>query len=454
LGLAGGLLFALSASERSELSRREQAIAVLRSWPWIQSLLVGAVVIVIVGTVFLIYPRGLSAIGEMAAQALQGLVHPAPGYGFAYPLATSLLYEPILWIFGLAGAYLVLRREEEFKSEPVHFWQLGMVGWLAISILAALLYRGGQSQHALWFTLPLVGLSAVAIERILTPVRDQFWNPPAWGAWVYGLAVIGMIAIAGVNLVAAGQTFAKTAPDQTPNLDVLASLRTIVEPAVIIVILVMTGVMIAGMWGRRTAWRGIGIGLLTMFSLFSLSAGWRAAVPNADNPREFWRPLPAARNLNLLEITLKTASQRVTGTLIDVPILIQSDPSGPIDDGALAWTLRRFHNLQYVTEIPPTTNGPVLILPESAGKPATTASYVGQAFPVYFTWDRNSLSWDILLWLYNRESRVQPTPFQRVIVWVRSDVYGVPPQSSTSPGVQPAPNQSGQSNNAGPGSAP
>ncbi len=336
--------------------------------------------------------------------------------------------------------------EPDVENEQVHFWQLGMVGWLIVSVLAALLYQGGQSQHALWLTIPLAGLSVVAIERLVLPVRDQFWNPPAWGVWVYGLAVIAMIAIAGVNLVSVAQTFSKMTPDQPFPTD-LTSLRPVIEAVVVVAILVMTGVMVAGMWGRRTAWHGIGLGVLFMFSLYSFSAGWRAAVPNADNAQEFWRPLPAARNLNLLETTLKTASQRVTGTLIDVPVLVQSDPNGPIDDGALAWTLRRFHNMQFVTEIAPTTNAPVLILPESAGKPATAASYVGQAFPVYFTWDRSSLSWDFFFWLYNRDARVAPTAYQRVIVWVRSDVYGVP-APSTAPGTQPGA-QPSQPNNGG-----
>jgi hypothetical protein len=118
--------------------------------------------------------------------------------------------------------------------------------------------------------------------------------------------------------------------------------------------------------------------------------------------------------------------------------------SGPSTDGALAWALRRFRHKEYVNELPPATTAPILITPASVTKPQVAAQYVGQDFVTYRTWDRGSLGLDFLAWLYDRQAQAPIQGEGRVIVWVRSDVYGVPTggvQDPTNAPVEKLPGQ-------------
>ncbi len=240
-----------------------------------------------------------------------------------------------------------------------------------------------------------------------------------------------MLAIIGVNLVIIGRAILLASPEQFPSLSDQDRLRLLFDiPAILLV--VITFFLVGSMWGNRAAWRGMGIGVLIFLSIFTFSQGWRAAVVNADDPRELWRVNPAARNLNLLEQTLTTASRRVDGMPYSTELVVQTNSDVTAEDGALAWVLRKFKT-QYVTALAPSTNAPVIILPASVQSPAVAAAYVGQDFPVYYTWNRTTLSWDLLSWYYERATRVPVQSGQRIVVWVRSDIYGVP--TDTNPGA-------------------
>src|SRR5450432_3534463 len=107
LGLLSGVLFALATTDDPDNSFRNTAGATLRSWPWLRALVSAGVVIGLLSTVFLLDPRGFATIGELASQAVKGLVVRPADYPILFPLRTSLLYEPVLWLFGLLGAYQV-----------------------------------------------------------------------------------------------------------------------------------------------------------------------------------------------------------------------------------------------------------------------------------------------------------------------------------------------------------
>ncbi len=412
-GLVIGLFFAYSSIDDPDRYYRRSIFQVLADWPWLRSLVVGGAIAALLATVFLTYPQGLSGIGNVLDRALRGFVARPAGYPFAYPLLISLVYEPLLWIFGLAGAYFTMTQAGDFLRRA-------LVGWLIASVVWSITYAGAEPGHALWLTLPLAGLSAVAVERALSPVRDRFWNVPTWGPWVHGLAVAATLAIAGINLLAVGRMVMNALPDTVPGLQRPMQLLMVAPASLLVVI---TFFLVGSMWGARAAWKGLAIGVLIVLGAYSLSVGWRAAVINGDDPREPLRLRPAARNLNLMVETLKTASLRATGAPYDMPLVVQRNSSP--ENGALDWMLRRFYYAEYVMELAPTLSAPVVVAPRTDQPPKLGAAYVGQDFPVYFTWNGRTLGWDFLTWLYARETRVPPVGDQYVVTWVRSDIYGV-----------------------------
>jgi hypothetical protein len=185
--------------------------------------------------------------------------------------------------------------------------------------------------------------------------------------------------------------------------------------------------LIGSVWGSRAAWHGLGIGVLAFLSIYSVSNGWRAAVVNADNPREFWRTRPVSQNLQILSSSLVETSLRAVGMPYDMQLVVV----GP-DDGTLAWLIRGYEHTTFVQQPSAAINGPAVLIPSDVAKPPLGAAYVGEPFTVYSTWDRGSMQdWDIIAWLYDRSSREQPTPDSRVTLWVRSDVYAASGDNST-----------------------
>ena len=198
VSVAFGTVFALLTIDDPDRRYRHAFWQILRDWPWFRSILVAGVAVALVAVAFLLYPTGLSGIGDVLFRTISGFgVRPA-GYPFAYPLLTSFLYEPVLWVFGLVGAYLVLKTAD---NSEIMFLRRAMAGWLLASVVWSVLYASADPSYAVWLTLPLVGLSAYTIEKAITPVQDRFWDVPLWGPWLHGLAVAATLSIAAINLL-------------------------------------------------------------------------------------------------------------------------------------------------------------------------------------------------------------------------------------------------------------
>jgi hypothetical protein len=193
-----------------------------------------------------------------------------------------------------------------------------------------------------------------------------------------------------------------------------------------VALLIILFFLIGSIWGARAAWRGLGIGAFIFLSIYGTASGWRASVFSIDDPREPWRPSPTAQNLARLETDLKEVSLRQVGTPYDMPVTVQWD-----DSGAVAWVIRNFKNTTFIDAANPTFNGPAILLPRTtpdvkAEKPKLGAAYVGTDYPVRYDFDRGTIQyWDILGWLYARDTREKPRgDQQRIALWVRGDLYG------------------------------
>jgi hypothetical protein len=422
VGVVVGLIYALMTNPTNDEDQQRLPRAFMRmiqQWPILRGIAVSAVTIGLLAAVFLLYPRGLSSIGELLSQAVRGFYDRPAFAPFAFPLLNSLLYEPVLWVFGIVGIAQTARKDD---ATLVAFMRRVMIGWLIVSVVASFLYQNATAFHALWFTIPLAGLSAAAIERILTPVYDRFWNVPVWGPFVHAAAVVAIIAIAGINIVIVGRAIMNTTPDLMPTIEQPIRLVYVVLAAMLMII---TFFLVGSIWGTRATWNGVGIGILIFLGLYSLGAGWRAAITAPNDARELWRTQTAADNLDLMVSTLKLASTRSTSAPYSMPIVVVKSQTGLADDNAFAWAIRRFTHVKYVNELPATATDPAIIMRREMGKPQVSAQYVGQDFPIYNTWYSASLGWDLLAWLYDRDSRVKVQGTNYLVVWVRSDIYGL-----------------------------
>ncbi len=431
LGVAG--VFALSSSSEDR-SIGDLIGQIVQGFPRPNALFMALLTLISLGTAFLLYPPALRSVGESLGAGLLGLVERPNGYPVAFPLLVSLIYEPLIWVMGLTGVFLSLFGDQTGVSREKLLIQRGLIGWLVASLAWSLAYGGAQAGHALWLTLPLVGLSGLTIEKMLVPPDDPFFKPPMWGIWLHAAGMVAVLLIAVINLIFLGREILNVAPSLTPILQPDAS-RKLILVGLALALSVITFFLSGSIWGARAAWRGLGLGIMLVLGAYGFAMGWGGAVTRADDPREPWHVRPASRSLNLLAETLNIASKRDTGQPFESLVIVQQ-PAGSLafTYGPLAWTLRHYRNVRYVQELTPALNAPIVIAPETTENPDLGGDYVGQDFSVWHEWNASLMQgWDFVAWLYDRTTRLPPTGMGKVVVWLRADVYGI--EGATTPPV-------------------
>lgn len=445
LALAFGVAFAWLTEDDPASGFGPALRGMLRGWPWAQGALAAVVVGLALSTLVFFLPSGLTAIGNVIAGAVRGLSERPTGATVAFPLLVALRYEPGVVLFGVLAAVHAVREGG--------FFERALAGWLLAGIAAGLAYAGATASHALWVTLPLAALLALAITRWLTERPGVVWNVPRGGVTLHAAITFALWGAVGLSLVLMGKQILVDLPADVTRLgalvervfDGLYSRRTATSEmievqgvqvfsttlgfiqlrALLTVLLsLLVGILyflVGSLWGARTAWRGLALGTLGVLLLYSLGAGGHAAFQASGDPRTLWYPNPVTDDLRELEDTLETMSLRASGT----PHLIDITARVP-DDGALAWALRRHPNTTFVGGLGPEVRSAVVIAPQIEPEPVLGASYIGKDLITRRAWSLDSLSWrDMIMWLYRGASRVPPAPSETIMLWVRNDVYGV-----------------------------
>lgn len=416
LMLLGGLVFA-AWTARSDDEGQDMAAAWerLRGWPWSGGLAAAALVVVVVSTLFLAYPEGLNAVSALLSGAARGLTIPQPGTYAAFPVVITLFYEPALVLFGVVGAWWLAR------SGWFSFVERFFLGWLIFAAAASLVYAGAGAEQALWLVLPLAGLTArVAVELLRGPKR-LLWYTPGWAKWALAIIMVGLLFVLAVHTQALGRALLKS-PDGTVQLGQVDA-RSAVWVLVGMLFVFAGYFMAASLWGAGTAGRGWALGLLAFSLVTSLGSGWNAAVFRSEDPAELWHPTATSRETALLRQTLAELAQRETGGFPQIPITVLAP-----EDGLVAWLVRDYPNARFVRDVSAARGQGIVLLPEYAEPPNLGGSYVGQRFIITTGWNPAALRpVDFPTWWLQRQTRTAGAPVERMILWLRQDIYnGVP----------------------------
>lgn len=445
LALAFGVAFAWLTEDDPETDIGAGVRGVLHDWPWAASAAAAVTVALALGTLLFFLPSGLTAIGNVVQGAISGLTRRPDGATVAFPLVIALRYELGIVLFGLLAAVRAVREGG--------FFERALAGWLLAGIVAGLAYAGATAAHALWVTLPLATLVALAITRWLTERPGVVWHVPRGGVALHAVITFALWCAVGLSLVLMGKQILVDLPAGVTRLDALVEqifdgvysrrsnsaeivevqgvqvLTTVLgfiqlRALLTVLLTLLVGILyflIGSLWGARTAWQGVALGTLSALLLFGVGSGGHAALLAPGDPRVLWHTDPVTDDVRELEDTLVTMSLRATGT----PHLIDIIARAP-DDGALAWALRRYPNTIFVGGVGPEVRSAVVIAPQIEPEPVLGADYVGKDLVIRRAWSLDTLSWrDMIMWLYRGASRIAPVPSDTVMIWVRSDVYGV-----------------------------
>ena len=447
------LLFAsVDTDNEEEVSEYFGAIRErLGGFPIASGLLVAAGVVAAVSTGFMLDPGGLNTVGSVVGGFFDGL---SSGAGGASVLVNAFFYNPFLWLFVVWSLiWMVLRRE-------IGFVDRFLIAWLALAVVATLLYRGGGSQHALWLTVPLAGLASYALAAFFFEDRMQsLWAEVLddedinrlytvrWGKWMVALVFFGLLMVLSTHLQEIAREFLIVEGGSIAELGrrlsevSLPDLRNSILWMLVGLMFTIVGfVLAAGVWGRTTTVQGYGLGLLGFVLLLNLSQGWNAAVFNSTNPVEPYYASAAHPESNWLRETLIELAVRETEGHLEIPLTLVLNPEvGITRDGLVAWQLRDFENVRFVNTVEAARLDEIVIMNEarvSEGEnpillPDLGGSYVGQPFIITQTWNPNTVQgFDFLSWWFQRRVRFEPQPEQVVTLWLRQDVFqGVPSDS-------------------------
>jgi len=443
--LALGVIFALLTEDDPDATSAAALRRVLAEWPWRAGLLAALGVVLVVGTGLFTLPSGATAVGNVLWSGLTGWAERPADQPVAFPLWIALRYEFGLLLFGALAAARALREGG--------FFERALAGWALAGLLASLVYAGAGAAHALWITLPLAVLVALAVTDWLTERAQAIWEPPAWGIALHALITFALWAAVGLSVVLLGKRLMSDLPagitdlgellralvkgiynrDMTQpqvvtlqNVSIFAYVLGYIQLRLLVTILVslLNGVLfflVGSLWGGRAAWRGFALGTLGALLLVSLGLGGGAAFERPADPRELWETAPTSPDLLRLRGTLREMSLRDTGEPYRMAITAQA-----ADDGALAWALRDFENTVFVSGVGAEVGTAAVIVPLDQAGQRMGAAYVGRDYVLRRDWTPAWLTWqDALMWLYRSDARTPPQPAEPVRLWVRADVYGV-----------------------------
>lgn len=394
----------------------------MRDWPWRMGLAVSAGTVILVSTGFLFYQPGLNAVSELLTSGFDAIRNARSGAPIFFPLITALVYEPYLWLFAAISLFVVARRGN------IGFIERFFSIWVLWGTLATALFSGGGPEHALWFTIPLTGLSATLAADLLKRDENALWEVPWWATWLAALGMIALLFVLTVNLQAVGRAIIDTVDG---NIFTAAQRNplNVVWLVVAMLFIVVGYFLAAGIWTDRTALRGVALGLLLFSAVTSLASGWRAAVTAYDNPAELWHVQASSREIPLLAESLAELKEREAKGFPEVPIVALAP-----DDGVVAWLLRDFSQARFITDVDEARSQEIALLPLTVDPPTLGGDYVGQQFAISHVWNPQVVVGldgqhigDWIGWWTHLQTRVGPTPLETMVLWLRQDIYnGVP----------------------------
>ncbi len=349
------------------------------------------VTILAVGSMFFIYPSGLSGIFESLRSFFTGWVS-STGVSPSMLLVTLLIYQPFALVFGLWGMVRGWRDQNPIDRS------LSVAAGLSLFVL--LIYPSRQIADLGWVLIPLWGLAAREFSRHLSAARSE--RLPAAGQ---ALLAIIMGAFTWLNLM--------NLVNSIGNAQTTGIYGGFIIGAFLLV--GMTSVLIAWGWSWRVVRLGLVwgfTGLMVIYLGSAATAAGRYREIIALNP---WVPDANLPRADLLMNSIDDFSRWRTGVIDNIDVVVVGVPSP-----GLRWLLRNYPDVKYSSQLV-TSAKPSLVITSKAQEPALAASYRGEELTWYESPDWSIMLFgDYLHWIVYQSSLTSKTT---IVLWARSDIF-------------------------------
>jgi hypothetical protein len=343
---------------------------------------------IVVGSLFLLSPKGLPAFVASLGAFLSGW-WTLSDIQLWQPLVALPAYEILPLVFAIAG---VVRG---ILNKDIVNLRLGV--WALAAMVLALIYPGKQVGDLTWALLPLWVLAAIELGRHFDFEGINGWEVAGTGTAVIAFLVFGWLNLASLTNMDLGSPTAHT------RLWLLAAVVLLI---VLSLLLVGTGwsVSVARLGG---VWAGL-VGL----TLFTIAMATGTAGLRQPLTVELWQPEPRTGRVDILLNVASQISDLNHGYANQLPLTILNDTSP-----ALSWLFRDWQ-VQEVNQLAPDASPELIISP--AGNLSLAAKYHGEPLVLHESaaWSKATPA-NLLKWFMYRQ---MPLLQDDVILWVRSDL--------------------------------
>ena len=441
---------ALSAPQRLDLPGDDilrLAVRRLRDFPFAKVVVVPFLVVVLTATLFMLNPAGLRTVSHLVGEAISGITQSYAIGGARLGFVALLIYEPLLIIYALGGAWLL------WKKGDITYVDRFAAAWAALGAVALFVYPGARPTDAMWVVLPLTLLASYGITQLMVNRRvvvlwsntdeeeegselysTRYW----WAKWVISAGVFMFLLILSVQFMQVARLMLEL-PEGTglsaffplllesSQIRLLQGLSLLTMTAVIAFILFL---LVANFWGLGTCLQGTGLGFLWMLLLSGLGGAWQSAVSGNSETNDVWRQSAVAEDAYLLRETLFELADRDTAGFPLLEFYIVADRNGIVrDDGLVAWLTRDFPNVRFVNAVEEAAGEQIVLMAQDEDLAASLGgAYVGQRFVLRRNWSVAQLEFlDLPAWWSHGRLRGGNLQEQALVLWLRQDVYdGIP----------------------------
>ena len=369
--------------EQEHLPRTDKVLGTMVAW--------AAGSLLLVGTLFLTVPNGLSAWAGSIAEFFNGWGSPARLPLWVFPVAL-VVYVPLAVILGSVALIRGIVTKHPVANK------LGVLA--GIFFLLVLVYPAHKTSDLVWMLVPVWGLAAMELGPYLDLERIK--KP---GVVIAVVVTFVLLVYAWLDLISIAAFFYDPSITRSRLLLLLG--------AFLILILFLS--LVAAIWTEKVAWLGILCGGTIALLLYTASAGFSSAGFRRSFSAELWQPASQLVHADILAKTVKELSIWRRGQTKDLTITATNDLNSP----ALLWLLRD-RQITLVDALSIGTTPELVILPQGVDLKISSA-YREQDFilgkrPI---WDNLSLDG----WIRWIAYRTIPVQTDSVILWARSDLF-------------------------------
>lgn len=374
----------------------DQENSILKKNSWRDFMIAFGTTIILVSTLFMLYPRGFGAWFNSLISFINGWFTPS-GIPVSRMLAGLFFYELLGVLFGTAMIlWMVFHISNNPQSRnPLVF----LIAWVLIGLIVILFYPAQQVNQLVWILVPLWTLAIMMIGKF---VIGEKINPVS--------ILMGFILVVLSGLL--WYTIASTTriPGDYTNIGV--------QIAVLVGILSM-GALITGLisigWSWRVSRTGLVLGLSVAVCIYLASVLWSASQTRHNKPQELWVTNPSPGQERLLDKALGELSAWNTGFKQSIDI------TSIVDTPSLRWALRNYPNTRFLAHLDRDELPSIVITRLDDEVPAISASYRGEDFHWWVNpgWT-GALPPDFPRWFAYREA---PLIYDKIILWSRVDLF-------------------------------